>query len=183
LHRDRIVEGIRCPDWLYSCSKVSVSAFQKASVPKYIRTVATVVAVIAITIAVAVTPPRKSTVRLRICGHPEVGGFERLTGVHFAATHCCSSGSMVYDLRTIEGAQAVYKMDHGNYATSLNQLSNELPALPKFQFDFNSDATNWWLSVPQQGLFAGNYLLTPGHLYFNKAAAASTNDPDLWSRK
>jgi hypothetical protein len=83
----------------------------------------------------------------------------------------------------IEGAQAVYKMGHGNYATSLSQLSNELSALPKFQFEFTSDATNWWLAVPQQGLFAGNYLLTPDHLYFNSAAMPTTNDPDLWSRR
>jgi hypothetical protein len=86
---------------------------------------------------------------------------------------------MINDLRMAEAAQAVYQMDHACYATSLNQLSNELPRLPKFQFEFASDGTNWSLSVPQQELFAGNYLLTPDHLYFNSVAAPSTNDPDL----
>jgi hypothetical protein len=162
-----------------------VGANEKASAQMQIRMVATVVGVIAMTVAVALTPPRASRVRLRICGHPEDrwDRLHRLTGMRFGATHCCSSASMINDLRMIEGAQAVYKMDHGNYATSLNQLSNELPVLPKFQFEFKSDATNWSLCVPDQGLFAGNYLLTPDHLYFNSLAAASTNDLDLWSRR
>lgn len=69
------------------------------------------------------------------------------------------------------------------YATSLNQLSNGLPVLPKFQFEFSSEGANWSLSVPQHGLFAGNYLLTTDHLYFNSVAAPSTNDVDLRSRK
>ncbi len=72
-------------------------------------------------------------------------------------------------------------MDHGKYASLLNQLSYELPALPKFEFHFASDGTNWSVLVPQQGAFAGNYLLTRDHIYFNSVAEPSTNDTALWN--
>jgi hypothetical protein len=150
-----------------------------------IRIVAASVGVIAIIVAVAMTPPRVSKVRFRICGHPEDrwDRFQKLTGMRFGATHCCSSARVIVNLREIELAQVAYQMDHGKYATSLNQLSNELVVLPKFQFKFTSDGTNWSFFVPQQGLFAGNYLLTSDHLYFNSAATPSTNDPELWRRR
>jgi hypothetical protein len=90
---------------------------------------------------------------------------------------------MINDLRRIEAAQAVYQMDHGTYASSLDQLTNDLGVLPKFEFHFSSDGTNWSVSVPHQGIFAGNYLLVPDHLYFNPTASPSMNDQDLWSRK
>ena len=78
-------------------------------------------------------------------------------------------------------AQEVYLMDHGKYASSLDQLSNRLPVLPKFEFHFASDGTNWSVLVPQQNMFAGNYLLTPGYIYFNSVAEPSTNDTALWN--
>ena len=73
-------------------------------------------------------------------------------------------------------------MDHGKYASSLTQLNNELPVLPKFEFHFASDGTNWSVLVPQQEMFAGNYLLALGNIYFTSAGLPSTNDTVLWSR-
>jgi hypothetical protein len=145
------------------------------------------VAVTAITIFVALTPPRSSReIHLRWCGHPEDrwDKLKRITGLHMriGATHCCTSARVLLYLRDIEYAQAVYQMDHGSYATSLDQLKNELPVLPNFQLQFTSDGTNWAVSVPQQGLYAGNYLLTHRHIYFNSAVRACTNDVVLWSR-
>ena len=161
---------------------------QQTSARTLVRVAVGAVAVTAITILVALTPARSSgRIHFRSCGHAEDrwDKLARITGgrLRFGATDCCSSSSMINDLRRIEAAQAVYQMDHGGYASSLNQLTNDLVVLPKFEFHFISDGTNWSVSVPQQGLFAGNYLLTPDHLYFNPTASPSVNDVDLWSRK
>lgn len=152
-----------------------------------IRLAMAVVGIIAITIMVALTPPRSSReIHLRLCGHPEDrwDKLKRITGLRMriGATHCCTSARVLVDLRAIDYAQAVYQMDHGAYATSLDQLKDELPVLPKFQLQFTSDGTNWSVSVPQQGFYAGNYLLTPRHIYFNSAVPPSTNDVILWRR-
>jgi len=165
-----------------------MGAGQHTSAQILMRIAVGIVAVIAITIFVALTPPRSSReIHLRWCGHPEDrwDKLRRITGLHMriGATHCCTSARVLLDLRAIDLAQAVYQMDHRSYATSLDQLKDELAVLPKFQLQFTSDGTNWSVSVPQQGLYAGNYLLTPRHIYFNSAVLPSTNDVILWSRR
>src|SRR6266853_2400478 len=101
--------------------------------------------------------------RLRSCGHPQnlwsrVSG---ITGIRLGATHCCSSLGMLADLRAIEAAQEVYRIERGSCPASFEQLTNAVHLEPfNFAFRFVSDGPRWSVSVPQQGLFAGDYLLT-----------------------
>ena len=132
-------------------------------------------------IAAVSLPPAK--VHLRLCGHPEDSWsrLSRITGVRFGATHCCSSGGLVTDLRMMDAAQSIYHEEHGAYATSLEQLTNvHLPSM-SYTFHFVSDGQHWSAAVPQQNSFAGNYLFTSDRkLHFSTKGAATTNDLDLF---
>jgi hypothetical protein len=88
---------------------------------------------------------------------------------------------MLTDLRAIEAAQEVYRVERGSCPASFEQLTNAVHLETfGFAFRFVSDGLRWSVSVPQQGLFAGNYLLTSDHrVHFRKSGPATTNDPDL----
>jgi hypothetical protein len=138
-------------------------------------------AVVGIIAAASLFMPRHNA-RLRLCGHPEDSWSRtsRITGVRFGATHCCSSGSMINDLRMIDGAQSIYRDEHGTYATSFDQLTNlHLPTMG-YSFRFTSDGQHWSIAVPRQDLFAGDYLFTSNSkLHFSTRGSATTNDLDL----
>lgn len=138
--------------------------------------------VVGIIIAGALFLPRRK-VRLRACGHPEDSWsrISRITGVRLGATHCCSSGSMINDMRTIDAAQSIYRDEHGTYATSFDQLTNAHLHSMGYTFRFSSDGQRWSVAVPRQDVFAGDYLFTSDFkVYFSTKGAATTNDLDLF---
>lgn len=174
------------PIWLHFCFYWFCGVRQNGPGQVAMRITLIIIGIAALLLCMCVVSSQigHSQIRFRRCGHAEDrwDKLERITGrrIRWGPTHCCSSASMINDLRGIEAAQAVYQLDHGRYATCIDELSNDLVILPKFQFRFASDGTNWSVYVPQQGLFAGNYLLTSEHLYFNDTLSPSTNDFDLW---
>lgn len=128
--------------------------------------------------AFALLPPARS--RLRPCGHPQPWW---VTSHIWAATHCCSAGSMINALRMIDGAQEMYRQENGVFATRFDQLTNHLGRIDDFQFEFRSDGTNWSISVPPQETFPGYYFFTDFHLYFNQARPVTAADLDLGAKK
>src|SRR5262252_3366123 len=91
-----------------------------------VRIAAALIGVVAITILMALTFPRSARAHLRACGHTEDcwDRLSKITRIRFGPTHCCTSGSMICRLHEIQIAQEVYLMDHGKYASSLDQISN-----------------------------------------------------------
>jgi len=75
-------------------------------------------------------------------------------------------------------AQSLYHHEHGAYATSFEQLTNEFSRRPgDYAFYLEGDGSHWSVSVPQQSTLAGSYLLTSdGKLHFSTSGAATTND-------
>ncbi len=113
--------------------------------------------------------------RLRPCGHPR----DLLSEVNpFQATHCCTSGRTVNELASIYVAEQVYQMDHGIYATTFEQLTNEYTRLRgDYFFKLVADSNRWSVTVTQQETLAGSYLLTSdGKLHFSKTSTVTTND-------
>jgi hypothetical protein len=75
-------------------------------------------------------------------------------------------------------AQEVYRIDHGEFASSLSELEPYLGEVPDANsFHLRSDGTTWSIAIARSGGFAGNHLLTSdGKLYFNPTAAATSAD-------
>ena len=118
---------------------------------------------------------RSNQGQLRACGHPR-DLLEELNP--FRATHCCTSGQTVSDLTALYYSQRIYHDDHGTYATSFDQLTNEFTLRPDgYAFYLESDGSRWSIVVPKQRTLAGSYLLTgDGKLHFCKSGTATTND-------
>ena len=91
-------------------------------------------------------------------------------------SHSCTSCILVHELWTIEAAQEVYRIEHGQYAASLAELNlNEVPD-PEI-FRFRTKGSDWYIEVEKSDRFAGNYLLTSdGRLYFSPTAPATQSD-------
>ena len=75
-------------------------------------------------------------------------------------------------------AQALYRDDHGTFATSLEQLTNEFVHPRRgYTFCLEGDGNQWSITVPHQPALPGSYLLTgAGKLYFSQSTTATTND-------
>ena len=134
--------------------------------------------VTALAIAVAVAVVRAPTgVERRACGH--IWPFhEKISLVR--ATHCCSSGELVNDLRRFELAQEIHKAVHGQFALTTEQLSEELSRPPRHPYFLKSNGTNWTVTVPPGGGIAGAYLLVDsGDIYFHESRIPTTNDLNL----
>lgn len=148
----------------------------------------TVIGIIAVITLLPLPRNLPTKVHLRFCGHPEDfwSRVERLAGfrLRLGVTHCCSSGNMLSDLRMINAAQEIYRNEHGAYATSVDQLTNANLRLTNYTFRFISDGKRWSVAVPQQDLFAGDYLFTSDYkVYFSTTGAATTNDVDLFDAR
>jgi hypothetical protein len=130
----------------------------------------------------AFLPPAKPN--LMDCGHPYPSwrDFHWVPGVA-KGSHCCLAGGMVNTLRMMGGAQEMYRLENGVFATRFEQLTNSLIGVREFEFQFRSNGTNWSISVPPQGQFPGYYLFTNAHLYFNHTKPATTADLDLWAKR
>jgi hypothetical protein len=89
-------------------------------------------------------------------------------------SHCCTSGAMVSQLSNLYVAQQVYRIDHGDFAASLDEL--ELDEIPDVNtFHLRGDGETWSIAVPKGA--AGNYLLTSdGKLHFNPTTTATETD-------
>ena len=79
-----------------------------------------------------------------------------------------------------------YRLEYGSNAVSFAQLTDYVGPISRnlqFQFQFFSDGQRWSVAVPQQGIWAGNYLLTSeGRIHFNETKAATNDDVDLRDR-
>jgi hypothetical protein len=116
---------------------------------------------------------RPQTPRFRYCGHPDESFLQKSPLNIFRASHCCRSASAVNDLHEIYYAQRIYHEDHGSYATSFEQLTNEYVHRSKeYVFYLEGNSSNWSVSVPQQFTLAGSYLLMgDGKLHFSTKGA------------
>lgn len=75
-----------------------------------------------------------------------------------------------------------YRIERGSNAVSFAQLEDYVSPI-YHELQFFSDGQRWSVAVPQQGIWAGNYLLTSeGRIHFNKISPATTNDVDLRDR-
>jgi len=140
-------------------------------IPLPAKLIVSVVAVGVVVASVVIQPQQ----RLRYCGHPR----DLLSEISpVRASHCCKSGRTVNQLVMLYSAQRIYHDDHGTYATSLEQLTNEFPRRPRdVTFYLDSDGSRWSVSVPQQATLAGSYLLaSDGRLHFSSTGPATTND-------
>jgi hypothetical protein len=121
------------------------------------------------------------TERFHKCGHPITIG-ERLgqfAGYRSISRHCCGSLGVIATLRQIEGAMETYRLGHGSNAVSFVQLQEYVGPID-YKLEFFSDGQRWSVAVPEQGTWAGNYLLTSdGRIHFNKCRPPNTNDVDL----
>src|SRR6185503_1996723 len=129
--------------------------------------------------------------RLHQCGHPITAGdyLGQFAGYRSISRHCCGSLTVIGALRSIEGMMESYRLEYGSNAISLAQLEEycDVSILSgrrsQIQLQFFSEGQLWWVAVPQQGTWAGNYLLTSeGRIHFNKTGPATTNDVDLCDR-
>jgi hypothetical protein len=95
------------------------------------------------------------------------------------ASHCCRSGRLVYNLKSVDLLQRLYQAEHGRFALTLAELNEVYDApFPISQpFSFQSNGTNWSLVVPRIDTLAGNYLLNAsGKIFFHESQIPTTND-------
>jgi hypothetical protein len=118
---------------------------------------------------------------LRPCGHPEdfLSRVGTLTGLHLE-NHDCAVVSMYNDIRAIAAAQDGFHTKHGNYATTLDVVTNFLGSPLTYKIQLKSSEQFWYATVPAQDRFPGNYLFRGGpmilRVYFSTNGPASTND-------
>jgi hypothetical protein len=139
------------------------------------------VAVIVVVVASAFLVPRS---QLRSCGHSHSFSsyLSKLTHTRLASTHCCNAYSMIADLRAIDGAMELYRIERGKPATAFDQLTNDYVRPLSYDFTLVSDGQRWSVAVPPQGAFPGHYLFTSEYrLHFSTTGPATTNDLDLMS--
>jgi hypothetical protein len=126
------------------------------------------------------TVPPTSVPQRRPCGHAttmtdRIGKWVPIP----RATHCCSSGSLVNELRSFDGSQEMFIHLHGRAARNLDELNRDPKTAVRISvpFQFQSNGTNWTVIVPKTPTLAGNYLLDDqGGIFFNENRTPTTND-------
>ena len=150
------------------------------------------VAVVMLALAATFISRKPQTLR-RSCGDPysDPHNFSsllsRITGLRLGSTHCCYANRMIAELKQIGGAMEICRIESGAYPTSFDSLTNYITdAVSRFaQYRLQSDGEHWTVTAPLHPGLPGHYLLTDegGHLYFNPAGPATTNDVDLFKRR
>jgi hypothetical protein len=95
------------------------------------------------------------------------------------ASHCCISGRLVNDLKTVGISQEMYRDDHGRFALTIDELNKEMPSPLRISqpYQFQSNGTNWSIIVSKTASLAGNYLLdASGKIFFNDTHIPTRND-------
>jgi len=118
----------------------------------------------------------------RICGH-KCYLVEEL--FPWRATHECRASLTVNALNQLYGAQEVFRHEHGSFATSLSQLTNNFSlASLDVPLQLRATSNDWSCSVPRCGHLPGSYLLcSDGKLYFRERDSPTTNSTLLRDNK
>jgi hypothetical protein len=143
-----------------------------------------VVLAISVGVGLAISPTPQPPQR-RTCGHL-YSLQDRMKWLPIPrASHCCTSGRLVNDLKNVGISQEIYRDAHGRFALTIDELNNEMgsPLRISQPYQFQSDGTNWSVVVQQMQYLAGNYLLDKsGDIFFNESRIPTTNDLMLKTR-
>ncbi|MGV3771563.1 MAG: hypothetical protein ACO1QB_01585 [Verrucomicrobiales bacterium] len=82
-------------------------------------------------------------------------------------------------MKNIWLAQRIYETEHARFATTTDELEQELgtPLRIAKPYQFQSNGTNWSVVVPKEKDLAGNYLLdSSGAIFFHESHIPTPND-------
>jgi hypothetical protein len=87
---------------------------------------------------------------------------------------------MYNDIHFIDGGEEMYRLTHGIYTASLDDLTNYTGPSLAYKIELQTSDLHWFVAVPAQNRFPGNYLFKCDpremKIFFHTDRPATTND-------